>query len=91
MLSCVAGSRFLGRGAVEMDADLLAGARARGFGGMNMVFDRFSFPEDELEKIAAALQTFKKVGVQKRQVIALEIAMLGRSGLDINDPEDSTR
>ena len=38
--------------------------------------------------IAGALQTFKKLGAQKRQVIALEIAVLGRSGLDINDPED---
>ena len=38
--------------------------------------------------IASALQTFEKLGPQKRQVIALEIAMLGRSGLDINDPDD---
>jgi tetratricopeptide (TPR) repeat protein len=45
------------------------------------------FRPDVMMYIAAALQTFKKVGVQKRQVIALEIAMLGRSGLDINDPE----
>ena len=46
------------------------------------------FRPDVMMYIAAALQTFKKVGVQKRQVIALEIAVLGRSGLDINDPED---
>jgi predicted regulator of Ras-like GTPase activity (Roadblock/LC7/MglB family) len=45
----VAGSRYLGRGAVEMDADLVAAAMARAFGGMNAVFDRFNFPEDELE------------------------------------------
>ena len=38
--------------------------------------------------IAGALQTFTKLGAQKRQVIALEIAVLGRSGLDINDTED---
>ena len=38
--------------------------------------------------ITSALQTFKEVGTQKRQMIALEIAMLGRSGLDINDPDD---
>jgi hypothetical protein len=50
LLSCVAGSRFLGRGAVEMDADLVAAALARAFGGMNMIFERFGFPEDELEK-----------------------------------------
>ena len=39
LLSCVAGSRFLGRGAVEMDADLVASALGRAFDGMNMVFD----------------------------------------------------
>jgi len=49
LLSCVAGCRFLGNGAVEMDADLVAGAMARAFSGMNVVFDRFAFPEDELE------------------------------------------
>jgi hypothetical protein len=49
LLSCVAGCRFLGNGEVEMDADLVAGAMARAFGGMNAVFERFDFPEDELE------------------------------------------
>ena len=55
VLSCVAGSRFLGRGAVEMDADLVAAALARAFGGMNMIFERFGFPEDELEKMSSGL------------------------------------
>ena len=55
MLSCVAGSRFIGRGAVEMDADLVAAALARGFAGMNMIFDRFGFPEGELEKMSDGL------------------------------------
>ena len=55
LLSCVAGHRFLGRGAVEMDADLVAGALARGFGGMNAVFERFGFPEDELERMSKGL------------------------------------
>ena len=55
LLSCVAGSRFLGRGAVEMDPDLVAAALGRGFAGMNMVFDRFGFPEDELEKMSNGL------------------------------------
>ena len=55
LLSCVAGSRFRGRGAVEMDADLVAAALARGFGGMNMIFDQFGFPEDELEKMSNGL------------------------------------
>ena len=55
LLSCVAGHRFLGRGAVEMDADLVAGALARGFGGMNAIFERFGFPEDELERMSKGL------------------------------------
>jgi hypothetical protein len=42
--------------------------------------------------ISSALQTFKQLGPQKRQAIALEIAleiaMLGRNGLEINDPDD---
>lgn len=38
--------------------------------------------------ISGALQTLKKLGPQKRQAIALEIAMLGRDGLDINDPTE---
>lgn len=37
--------------------------------------------------IVEALKTFKKVGPTKRSEIALEIAVLGRSGLDINDPD----
>jgi hypothetical protein len=49
LLSCVAGSRFLGNGAVEMDGERVAAAMAQAFAGMNAVFDRFGFPEDELE------------------------------------------
>ena len=37
--------------------------------------------------IQGALETFKKVGTKKRQEIALEIAIKGQSGLDINDPD----
>ena len=55
LLTCVAGSRFLGRGAVEMDADRVAAALGRAFGGMNIVFERFDFPEDELEKMSNGL------------------------------------
>ena len=55
LLSCVAGSRFLGHGAVEMDADLVAAALARAFGGINMIFERFGFPEDELEEMSNGL------------------------------------
>lgn len=36
--------------------------------------------------IAGAMQTFKKLGPQKRHAIALDIAVLGRSGLNVNDP-----
>lgn len=49
LLSCVAGRRFPGNGAVEMDGEQVAAAMARAFGGMNAVFERFGFPEDELE------------------------------------------
>ena len=55
LLSCVAGRRFLGRGAVEMDAELVAAALARGFGGMNTIFERFGFPDGELEKMSNGL------------------------------------
>ena len=55
LLSCAAGSRFLGRGAVEMDAGLVASALGRAFGGVNMVFDRFGFPEHELEAMSNGL------------------------------------
>ena len=33
-------------------------------------------------------QTFQQLGPQQCRTIALEIAMLGRNGLDINDPTD---
>lgn len=46
------------------------------------------FRPDVMMYIAGALDTFKKQGAQKRQAIALEIAILGRSGLDINDPDE---
>ena len=46
------------------------------------------FRPDVMMYIASALKTFQKGGPKARQAIALEIAMLGRTGLDINDPED---
>jgi hypothetical protein len=46
------------------------------------------FRPDVMMYIAGALDTFKKQGTQKRQAIALEIAILGRSGLDINDADE---
>ena len=42
---------------------------------------------DVMMYIAGAMDTFKSVGPQKRQQITFEIAILGQSGLDINDPE----
>lgn len=55
LLSCVAGHRFLGRGAVEMDADMVAAALSRGPGGINTNFDQYGFPEDELEAMGRGL------------------------------------
>jgi len=42
---------------------------------------------DVMMYISEARQTFTKRGPQKRQEIGLEIAILGRNGLDINDPD----
>jgi len=42
---------------------------------------------DVMMYILDALRIFAKQGAAKRQQIALEIALKGRSGLDINDPE----
>lgn len=55
LLSCAAGHRFLGRGTVEMDAELVAQALARGFGGMNVIFEEYGFPETELEAMSRGL------------------------------------
>src|SRR5947208_951438 len=41
---------------------------------------------DVMMYIAGALDTFEMVGSRKRQEIALEIALKGQRGLDINDP-----
>ena len=41
---------------------------------------------DVMMYILGALNTFKEVGVKKRQEITFEVAIKGRSGLDINDP-----
>jgi hypothetical protein len=42
---------------------------------------------DAVLYITNALKMFAKEGPQRRQQIALEIALKGESGLDINDPE----
>lgn len=41
---------------------------------------------DVMMYIVEALNTFKSVGSKKRQEIAVEVAMKGQSGLNINDP-----
>ena len=41
---------------------------------------------DVVMYILYALQLFEKAGKQKTGTITFEIAMLGRGGLDINDP-----
>ncbi len=46
------------------------------------------FRPDVMMYISQALQIFGPLGPQKCRAIALEIAMLGRSGLDINDPTE---
>lgn len=43
------------------------------------------FRPDVMMYIADALQTFKRIGPNGTRMLALEIAVLGRSGLDIND------
>lgn len=63
-LSCVAGARDRGRGAVEMDANLVAGAMTRAFGGMNAGFERFNFPEDELELMSRGfVEVLQQAGI----------------------------
>ena len=44
------------------------------------------FRPDVVMYITGALDTFERVGPRKRQEIALEVALKGQSGLDINDP-----
>ena len=55
MLSCVVGTQFLGRSAVEVDPELVIKAMQRGFDGMNAMFDRHHFPESELEAMSLGL------------------------------------
>lgn len=53
--SCVCGARFPGRGAVEIDGNKVANFLRHGFDGMNTVFEKFGFPEDELESMSRGL------------------------------------
>ncbi|MBK6594161.1 MAG: tetratricopeptide repeat protein [Burkholderiales bacterium] len=47
-----------------------------------------AFRHDVMLFITAALKTFNESGPAKCREIAIEIAMLGRNGLDINDPDE---
>ena len=47
--SCVCGSNFPGNGVIEIDGTKLVEFLRRGFGGMNLIFETFGFPEDELK------------------------------------------
>ena len=46
------------------------------------------FRPDVMMYITSALKTFDRVGASTRQAIALEIALLGRTGLDINNADE---
>lgn len=48
-LSCLCGAAFHGNGAVELDIQKLQSTLMDGFTAMNEIFERFGFPEDELE------------------------------------------
>jgi hypothetical protein len=54
-LSCLCGAHYPGGGAVEMDMSKLQEVLMRGFGGMNSIFEKHSFPEDELEAMSRGL------------------------------------
>ena len=51
LLSCAAGKRFPGRGAVEIDIETLKKVLLHGFAGTNELFNRFGFDEKENEAI----------------------------------------
>ena len=53
--SCVCGAAFPGGGAVEIDADKLGDFLRRAFAGMNAIFDKYAFPEKELESMSRGL------------------------------------
>ena len=56
--------------------------------GINMRKETGSQPRmDAMMYCLAALEKYKELGTQKAQTITYEIAMLGRNGLDINNPE----
>lgn len=61
MVSCAAGSGFPGRGAVVLDPDRLGVVLNRAFAGMNELFDRYDFPESELDALTHGV--FESLGL----------------------------
>lgn len=51
-MSCLCGACYPGGGAVEIDVDKLGEFLMRGFAGMNSVFEKYDFPEKELESMS---------------------------------------
>lgn len=49
LVSCGAGSAFIGGGGVEIDGDKFIAVIQEAFGGMNELFDKHAFPEPDLE------------------------------------------
>lgn len=54
-LSCLCGAHYPGGGAVEIDLGKLQEVLMRGFGGMNSIFEKYGFPEKELELMSRGL------------------------------------
>ena len=52
---CVCGANFPGNGVIEIDGAKLVDFLCRGFGGMNFIFEKFGFPEDELKTMGDGL------------------------------------
>lgn len=53
--SCVCGQSYPGNGTVEMDVEKIRQFLLDGFEGMNQLFGKHGFPEDELEKQSRGL------------------------------------
>lgn len=62
--SCVCGDNFPGGGAVEIDGNKLGDFLRRGFAGMNSIFDKHGFPEQELESMSRGiLEVIEQAGM----------------------------
>ena len=52
---CVCGANFPGQGVIEIDGAKLVEFLRQGFGGMNLIFEKFGFPESELKAMGDGL------------------------------------